>query len=162
MFEDLVSVYRNFLGQRSGSVSQSLRFLTSLSFSFVVLLPSVLFYFCSLVFHALCVSVSWSSRPSRRTNSCLSSLLLRQSGSKDEVFLFYLINFVRFFDSSIRFSVYWCFAYTRLNGLVLRGRPCHVSAPFRLSWFVDNRITASSLRLSSPVPAWPNNFLSLW
>lgn len=46
MFEDLVSVYRNFLGQRSGSVSQSLRFLTSLSFSFVVLLPSILFYFC--------------------------------------------------------------------------------------------------------------------
>lgn len=55
MFEDLVSVYRNFLGQRSGSVSQSLRFLASLS-SFLpllsslyyLLLPSILFL--SLIF----------------------------------------------------------------------------------------------------------------
>lgn len=45
MFEDLVSVYRNFLGQRSGSVSQSIVFLPRFLFPLSYFYPLFFFIF---------------------------------------------------------------------------------------------------------------------
>lgn len=127
MFEDLVSVYRNFLGQRSGSVSQSLRFLASLS-SFLpllsslyyLLLPSILFL--SLIFLVtsdLCIiSVSLDQVDLFTARPCLSPpFLLRQSGSKDEVFLvnFFSIRLLLFVDTYVLYVVRaeYAFKWTR-------------------------------------------------
>lgn len=143
MFEDLVSVYRNFLGQRSGSVSQSnsfscLAFFVSSPFVVSLLSFTTLYSFSLLFFSLLQTFVLsldqvdlFTARP------CLSPpFLLRQSGSKDEVFLVNFFSFFFRFDyyySSIRTCCTLFVRNTRLNGLVLRDRPCHVSAPFRLS-----------------------------
>lgn len=107
MFEDLVSVYRNFLGQRSGSVSQSnsfscLAFFVSSPFV-VSLLSFTTLYSFSLLFFSLLqtfiISVSLDQVDLFTARPCLSPpFLLRQSGSKDEVFL---VNFFSFFFDSI-------------------------------------------------------------
>ena len=128
MFEDLVSVYRNFLGQRSGSVSPLMvcAFVLLLRLRALVILKKNFHPIRRVVCHSFFLSFF-----SFFFFSFGFGMIIRArvySDGKYEVFVSLLYGYCgndRLFFSGL--------STRRLNGLVLCGRPCHVSAPFGLS-----------------------------